>query len=313
MNRVRLLARKYMSKNVRSKLGRLAAVLDYYTERALQRRGPASPNVILGLPQGPVGPSRFNRRLCKLCEESDWRGEDWLGLLTALGVEKTLEKKHRKEWEWAQGLYALDQLGLLREDATAVGIGAGTEPVIYYLANRIKTVYATDIYSEGEFANQTAFSNMLVTPEDYSPIPFRKDHLITRYMDGRQLEFPDNAFDFAFSFSSIEHFGSHENSGQAVREMGRVVKPGGAVVITTEAVLNGESHDEYFRPEDIDQYLVRNTGLRLIEDIDYTISAKTLADIVDCRLPHYAHTVPHIVLKFRNVCWTSVCLVMEKV
>jgi SAM-dependent methyltransferase len=267
---------------------------------------------VLRLPSSPIGPSRFSRRVCKICDEADWEGEEWLSLLDAMGIGHMREQIHRKAWEWAQGLYALQHLGLLREDATAIGVGVGIEQIMFYLTNHIQMVYATDIYGEGGFVNETAYADMLASPERYVRIPFRRDHLTVMYMDGCSLEFPDNHFDFAFSFSSIEHFGGHEAAAQSVKEMGRVVKPGGAVVITTEVILNGVPHNEFFLPEELDRYLVQASGLRLIEDIDYTISPLTLKHPVDFGHPSCRTAIPHVLCKSTNMYWTSVCLVMEK-
>jgi len=266
----------------------------------------------LRLPSGLVGPARLPRRVCKLCDETDWQGEEWLGLLDTMGPGHTRDRIHRKVWEWAQGLYALQHLGLLRDEATAIGVGAGIEPVIFYLTNHIQMVYATDIYGEGGFGEETAFGDMITHPERYAQIPFRKDHLTVMHMDGCNLEFPDDQFDIAFSFSSIEHFGGHEAAARAAKEMGRVVKPGGVAVITTEAILNGISHREFFLPEELDRYLVQASGLRLIEDIDYTLSSQTLQHPVDFGHPSCYSAIPHILCKSGHVYWTSVCLAMEK-
>jgi SAM-dependent methyltransferase len=266
----------------------------------------------LKLPNQPIGPSRFPRRINKLCDETDWFGEEWLGLLDDLGESHCRTRKHRKAWEWAQGVYALQHLNLLRQDATGIGVGAGVESVLFYMANQIKMVYATDIYGEGTFAEVTAHADMMTDPARYAWIPFRQDHLTVLHMDGLNLEFPDNHFDFAFSFSSIEHFGGHAAAARSVREMGRVIKPGGVVVLTTEVTLNGQTHEEFFLPAEIQQFLIDATGLLPIEDIDYTISAQTLANVVDFDAPDLTTRVPHIVLKKDNVCWTSICLVLQK-
>ncbi len=271
------------------------------------------PNVTqLHLPGGPVGPSRFDRRVNKLCAEEDWIGEEWLKIFDDLGESHIRHKKHRKAWEWVQGIYALQQLNLLHEEAIALGVGAGIESVLYYLANYIKLVVATDIYGEGEFVIYEAPGDMLINPERFAKIPYRKDHLQAMYMDGRHLDFPDNHFDFSFSFSSIEHFGGHVAATQAVQEMARVVKPGGAVVLTTEVVLNGIPHDEYFLPEEIDRYLIKSSGLEPVEDIDYSISENTLADYVDTSQPDYITQYPHLVLKIGSIYFTSLSLVLQK-
>ena len=50
--------------------------------------------------------------------------------------------------------------------------------------------------------------------------------------DGRRLSYPDDSFDAAFSVSVVEHIPDSGDS-DAMRELVRVVKPGGLVVITT--------------------------------------------------------------------------------
>lgn len=265
----------------------------------------------LNLPQEKIGPSRFSRRINKLCSEDDWRDEAWLGLFDALGEGKKRTKKHRKAWEWVQGVYALGQLNLLHDGATALGVGAGVESVLYFLANQIKQVVATDIYGQGDFVNHEAPADMLLDAAKYAKFPYRADHLQTKYMNALQLDFADNHFDFAFSFSSIEHFGGHEAAHQALREMARVVKPGGAVVLTTEVVLNGLVDEEYFLPEEVGQYLLSVPRLRPIEDIDYSMDEKTFAGFVDTAKADYIDQLPHLVLKRGLMYYTSLSLVMQ--
>ena len=256
--------REHLSERTRSRLSVPAYLAQYYVDRVgwgHVRNRPVLAESDLALPAAPVGPSRFARRLCKICDEADWVDEEWLGLLDALGVGEMRDRKHRKGWEWAQGIYALGQFGLLRDDAVGLGVGAGAEQVLFYLANRVGMVYATDIYGSGEFARETAFAAKLTHPERYARVPFRPDHLTVLHMDGRKLDFADNSFDFAFSFSSIEHFGGHVASGAAVREIGRVLKPGGVAVLTTELILNNKPRSDYFLPEDIYRCCVQGSGL----------------------------------------------------
>jgi SAM-dependent methyltransferase len=131
-------------------------------------------------------------------------------------------------------------------------------------------------------------------------------------MDGTDLDFPDNHFHFAFSFSSIEHFGGHQEAAQAVREMGRVIKPGGAVIITTEVILNGARYLDHFQPEELLTYLVEGSELDMLEDMDYSLSDRTLAHPVDFSHPGYNLVMPHIICQLGGVYWTSACLALQK-
>ena len=179
---------------------------------------------------------------------------------------------HRKHWEFVQAILGLEQLGCLTPTAIAVGVGAGREHPLYYLANRIARVHATDVYGQGDFAETDASASMLLHPETFAPFPYREDHLVVQHMDGCDLKYPAGSFNLAFSFSSIEHFGGHKRAGQAMQEMARVLRPGGIAVVTTEVVLNGRSHPEFFLPVEVDNDLVRPSGLTLVEPIDFSIA-----------------------------------------
>src|ERR1700691_960787 len=58
----------------------------------------------------------------------------------------------RKGWEWTHCLYGLHKLGAITPGARAIGVGVGREPVIFYLADRIAQVVATDLYDNTEWA-----------------------------------------------------------------------------------------------------------------------------------------------------------------
>jgi hypothetical protein len=42
---------------------------------------------------------------------------------------------HRKDWEWALGIIAMKRFGKLNNKCNALGIDAGREEVLFYLAN----------------------------------------------------------------------------------------------------------------------------------------------------------------------------------
>lgn len=56
--------------------------------------------------------------------------------------------------------------------------------------------------------------------------------------DARQLPFPDHSFDLSFAINMIHHLPTREVQGDVLREMRRVVKPGGMVVIHDVNVRN---------------------------------------------------------------------------
>ena len=250
-------------------------------------------------------------KLCKVCDLPDWESEDFLSILDELDLSFGRRYKHRKHWEFAQGILGLRRLGCLTPNALALGVGAGKEHPIYYLANVVKKVHATDIYGAGEFSGSDAPAEMLVHPEKFAPFPYREDHLVAQYMDGCALRYPDQCFDLVFSFSSIEHFGGHKATTRSVREMARVLRPGGIAVITTELVLNDVAHPEFFRREELDKFIIRPSRLRLVEKVDFAISPSLIGNPLDLSTD-ISSTFPHIVLKLGPVVFTSVIMFLRK-
>ena len=150
-------------------------------------------------------------KLNRLCSLEDWNNEEIRQIFSELHNPPVII--HRKAWEFAMGILAMKRFNKLNDKCTAIGIGTGIEPIPFYLANKVKHVYATDLYGETEEWNKEAPSTFLNNPKKYAPFPYKEDALTVLRMDGTKLEFPSETFDIAFSFSSIEHFGGRNHSG----------------------------------------------------------------------------------------------------
>jgi SAM-dependent methyltransferase len=190
--------------------------------------------------------------------------------------------EYRKYWEVAMSIRALRQLGALRDDAELLGVGAGTETTIYYLTNHVGRVFATDLYIGAGAWDQSAPWRMLASPDTFAPFPYRRDRLIVQHMDGRLLRYPDNTFDGIFSSGSIEHFGSMQSIANSAYEMGRVLKPGGILTLSTEFRIDGPAGGDgwdglrFFSREALNRYIVEASGLEPVDDFDESISAATM-------------------------------------
>lgn len=223
----------------------------------------------------------------------------------------------RKGWEWTQCVYGLKHFGLLTGSAAGLGVGAGREPVIFYLADRIDRVAALDLYGNEQWSRspgQEASSDIVEHPERWCPKTMSFSRIEFINGSGTDLPFQDDTFDFCWSLSSIEHFGGHEAAAVSMREMDRVTKPGGIVAVATEFLLVPEArHSEYFNRSDLEQYIITaSPNLHLASEIDWLMPP--LEYLIDSIvLPQGAgRRRRHVVLNDGDVQWTSILMFLRK-
>lgn len=289
-------------------------------------------------------PTRLRRQYVKLCDVRDFADPRMQERIDDIvpGLEPR-ERLHRKNWEYALLTLFLEDAGLLTEETRILSVGAGHETVLFWLANRVAKVVATDIYGEGIFSGLEADRTMLTDPASFSPYPYRESHLEVRHMDARQLELEDGSFDAVFSLSSIEHFGSWGDIRRSAAEIGRVLRPGGAAFLVTECFLGrsllspravqevgskvgaslraGFWPIRIFTPRTLQSELVQPSGLELVQPID-TNPPDTGGNVIELReggritstsgaeYPHIAVRVQRFGLRTQK--WTSVALAISK-
>jgi len=252
-------------------------------------------------------------QLCELANPAKWDNPEWMRLLRDLkviGPDKL--SMHRKGYEFTQLLYGLERLGRLRDGTGVLSVGAGHEAILYWLANHVGSVVATDLYEEGRWASCGGLEgdgHVIRRPQDYAPFPYREDRLRFLKMDGRRLGFRDRIFDVAYSLSSIEHFGGLAGAQTAVDEMARVLKPGGLLVLATEYMLSGAPHEEVFTPTDV-RALIHRPGLRLLQPIDEDVYRRYEYVAVDLYKNRFQ--TPHMVVRMGDTVFTTVMVFLEK-
>jgi SAM-dependent methyltransferase len=296
--------------------------------------------------------AQLRRQYVKLCDLRDFDDPAVRTRIRAIapGHEARAEIR-RKFWEYAMLTLFLEDVGKLHEKTIALSVGAGHEEVLFWLANRLRRVVATDIYGEGSFVE--ADDMMLTNPARFAPYPYPAERLDVRRMDGRSLEFADASFDVVFSLSSIEHFGSTADVRRAAREIGRVLRPGGYAFIVTECFLSRHLTNsrllqtavriatrgrvlekatlrrralDVFTPRELQTLIVQPSGLDLVQPLDLTISPETFTNVIRWRGPGQYEPAtgdewPHIVLQpalpalateIRGAPFTSVALALTK-
>lgn len=288
----------------------------------------------------------LRRRYAKLCDIRDFEDERLLAVLRDILPERD-PRTHveRKVWEFAMLALFLEEAGRLGEGTEALAVGAGDERIVFWLANRLGRVVATDIYGEGGFAGREAHPSMLEDPAAHAPFPYREDRLEVLWADARELPFADASFDVAFSLSSFEHFGAPADIAAAAAELGRVLRPGGHAFVVTECFarrhpLNAAPVDfavrlatlgrkrqiatlrrravvvEVFTPRELERLIVRPSGLELMQPLDLSLSPEswdnlTLSDERGLH-PKSGDYWPHVLLQAGRSVYTSVALPLRR-
>jgi len=256
-------------------------------------------------------------RLNKLCDIADF--PVLARHMAAVHDPHVPGKEQRKQWEVAMALATFEAMsppGPLR----ALGVGAGRERTTFWLTRCCEQVHATDLYATSTEWSHTAPRLMLIAPaaafRDFSWNPRR---LIVQHMDGRDLRYEDETFDFVYSSSSIEHFGETRDVLTAMREIGRVLKPGGVASLSTEYKIAGEGrgfHNVLLFDEDDLRAMVEASGLQLAGRLDLTPGSSPVVSfaraIEDIEKTGAIAEFPHINLEFDGMVWTSVHLALKK-
>ena len=242
------------------------------------------------VPPQTVRRSTPDVNLNKVCEIEDFSDPDLAAVLRDVFSYKLAHvppgypvgSEYRKDWEIAMAVRGLRDGGALRPDAVILGVGAGCEDTAFYLTRHVARVVATDRYLSPEEWSEVAPSAMLVDPASLAPYHFDQSRLVVQHMDGRLLRFEDDTFDGIFSSGAIEHFGDLEDIASAAYEMGRVLKPGGVLSVSTEILLSGPPGGKgmpgtvLFSPADLRRYVIEASGLEPVDDLRLEVSQPTL-------------------------------------
>ncbi|MCB1582667.1 MAG: class I SAM-dependent methyltransferase [Marinicella sp.] len=227
---------------------------------------------------------------------------------------------HRKQWEFAMIFRVLHEAGMLNGNSTGIAFGAGKERLIYSVMEKVKKLIATDLYN----VNSKWIGTKTNNPKDYllnrAPFAVDPDRLDAKYMDMREISFPDNSFDFAYSSCVFEHISS-DDAGfvEHLNEVKRTLKEGGLYVMTTEYIYDSQTAaipGSYFfaLPHLLD--IVKQSGLHLAPVFDarlVEISANEPAPLPSDFSFHFGSKwIPHITCIRQNLTFTSCLLALTK-
>lgn len=248
------------------------------------------------------------------------------------GDQYPVGAEYRKHWEVVQAARAFHEGGVLGETAEVLGVGAGTEPTLFWLTNHVRRVFATDLYL-AEGWEESASSRMMTDPGTAWRGPWNPRRLVVQHMDALDLRYEDDSFDGVFSSSSIEHFGGYDEVRRSVEEAYRVLRPGGVFAVSTEMRVSGpDPHLPdilMFTWDQLHEFVIDAApwnmlgGLReSFPEADVPVQPfDEAAEYVQSHVARYGEIVwhelhwprlPHILLSHSGCEWTSVHLALRK-
>lgn len=205
---------------------------------------------------------------------------------------------HRKVWEEVYVVNTLRKAGKLAPGCKGIVFGVGQERLPAYFASVGAQVLATDLAPDNAAAKdwidtaQHGSLDRLFYPEYLSREAF--DAAVRfRYADMNDIaDELDGQFDFCWSVCAFEHLGSIEKGLRFVERTGRLLKPGGVSVHTTEFsyTSNNETIDHWgtvlFRRRDFEQLAdrLRSHGY-VLPPIDFDVGATPVDFFID--IPPY--------------------------
>lgn len=242
-----------------------------------------------------------------LCIESDMTSSRYAARCTQLGQLPAL---HRKQWEFAVILEALDARGLLWPGRRGLGFGTGGEPLAAFFASCGCPVMATDLAHDHPAARAWIDTDQHASGRDLPPLVTYRD------VDMNQIpaELQHGDFDFVWSSCALEHLGSIELGLRFIVEATRCLRPGGWAVHTTEFNVNSDESTledgptVIFRRRDLVRLPNMLRSLGSMEPFDFTTGSNAADLHVDA--PPYA--LPHLKLQIAQFTATSVALMVQR-
>lgn len=254
----------------------------------------------------------------KLCDVLDFFRPEMLDMVK--NVLRVTPSLRRRSWEFASIFLALKQAGMLNGDKFGLGMGVGTERLIYGLAPFVRRALLTDLYQvdSGWVAVRTDNPNAMLRARAPWEVDWEK--LDAKRMDMRKLDLPNEEVDFAWSTGAIEHIGSDDDFVRHFDEVARVLKPGGVYVFTTAIAFERETvrfpNNYLFNPYHL-LNLIDRSRLQAAPVFDCSITPHTLndpmfEDLSEFGLNMARQATPHLVSYRRGIITTANCMVLRK-
>ena len=190
-------------------------------------------------------------------------------------LEEVKWHKYGRSYDCALSLFQLDF-----KDKIVCELGARDSIFPSYLTKMAKEVYASDTFiGWGDLGDLDYWTEL------WKKFAYDPERLYCEFQDMTKLTYPNEFFDIVISFSAIEHIPNFGDVA-AVKEMARVCKKGGHIIIGTEIKEEKTiwaSGSYFYSEEDVFKRLIEPSGCELVGDYNFSYknSEKTSFSGVD--------------------------------
>jgi ubiquinone/menaquinone biosynthesis C-methylase UbiE len=194
--------------------------------------------------------------------------------LDALNRSMGAVERRRGLHYWLGFEYALAlQLLTLPVRARLLDIGTGPWSIWPYAAAHLLEAEVTAIDLDPGFSRQTAMRERAVAAGLCHP-----DQVMLVRADARRLPFPDECFDGCTAISSLEHVEDRTGDRVALKEVYRVVRPGGVVIASVPFRAEGSMaeldetlalYQRHYSERTLAVSLIEPSGLQEVDRVYY--------------------------------------------
>jgi len=146
-----------------------------------------------------------------------------------------------------------------------------------YLTKDVAKIHVSDYFEEWEKGIEHDLGQIDEWTKIWKDAAYHPERLVVEHQDITKLTYPDNMFDIVVSTSVIEHLynqGDWDGDMTAMKEMVRVCKPGGVILLSTDMALESKwvSGTFYYSKEDLYKQLIDHSGCKVRGDITFDMN-----------------------------------------
>ena len=156
-----------------------------------------------------------------------------------------------------------------------------------WLTQFVDKIYVSDYFEEWGKNTEHDLGSYEYWDKKWKECAYNPEKIITECQDLMKLTYPDNYFDITICSSVIEHTfpqNNHMGDMTAIREIVRITKPGGYILLSTDMTDNKtkwHSGTMYYNEIDLFDRIINPSKCTIVGDYDFNFNNEYNTDIHD--------------------------------